>query len=81
MFSVLKKPKHQFEVTPLIEQCKNPLKPNCHQEEIVVYIQIGQEKLPLCCQCWTEMAESNVEWDEEGLKTEKETLHSNLSTS
>ncbi|MCL2134453.1 MAG: hypothetical protein FWH37_02700 [Candidatus Bathyarchaeota archaeon] len=54
--------------------------PNCRQEEIVVYIQIGQEKLPPCRQCWTEMAESTIEWDEEGLKTEKEKLPSHLST-
>jgi hypothetical protein len=50
---------------------QKPSKTKLHQEEIVVYIQIGQEKLPLCRQCWTEMAESNVEWDEEGLKTER----------
>jgi hypothetical protein len=53
------------------EPCKNPLNPNCPNEDIVVYIQIGQERYPICCQCWAELAESNAEWNETGLKTEE----------
>jgi len=56
----------------LMEQCKNPLKPKCPNDDIVAYIQIGQERLPLCHQCWIDMAESSVEWGEDGLKTEED---------
>ncbi|MDR0374094.1 MAG: hypothetical protein LBI79_11235 [Nitrososphaerota archaeon] len=56
------------------EQCKNPLNPKCQNEDIILYLQIGQERLAICRQCWTEIAESEAEWDETGLKTkEKQT--------
>jgi len=53
------------------EQCKNPLKPKCTNKEVGVYLQIGQGRLAICHQCWADIAESNVELDEEGLKTKE----------
>jgi hypothetical protein len=37
-----------------------------------MYLQIGQDRYAICHQCWADIAESDVEWDEEGLKTKKE---------
>jgi hypothetical protein len=56
----------------LNEQCCNPLK-KCNNKDIWVYIQAGSEKVSICQQCWQEISESNLEWGEEGLKSEKET--------
>ncbi|MDR1993165.1 MAG: hypothetical protein LBQ98_06710 [Nitrososphaerota archaeon] len=42
-----------------MEQCRNPLKPKCQNKDIAVYLQINQENLPLCQQCWTTLAESD----------------------
>ena len=33
-----------------------------------MYIQVGSERFPICRQCWNELAESDVEWGEDGLK-------------
>ena len=33
-----------------------------------MYIQVGADRLPICRQCWGELAVSDVEWGEEGLK-------------
>ncbi|MDR2719829.1 MAG: hypothetical protein LBC03_03380 [Nitrososphaerota archaeon] len=54
------------------EQCKNPLNPKCQNKDICMYLQIGQDRYAICHQCWADIAESDVEWDEEGLKTKKE---------
>ena len=51
-----------------LEVCHNPLKSECESSDIDVYIQVGVERLPICRQCWGELAESDVEWGEEGLK-------------
>jgi len=50
------------------EQCCNPIKPDCNNRDIVVYIQIASERLPVCRQCWENLAETNIEWGQEGLK-------------
>jgi hypothetical protein len=71
MFEILKKPKHHFEVVHLIEQCKNPIKPDCNNEDIVVYIQINQEKYPICQKCWNQLAETTIDWDKVCLKNGK----------
>jgi len=65
MFSVLKKQKTIFfDVTVLDEQCQNFLKPKCDCTNIVLYIQLGSEKLPICEKCWSELAELTVDWPE-----------------
>jgi len=51
-----------------MEQCKNPQKLECHNKDIIVYLQINQEKTPICQQCWFELADANIEWDENGLR-------------
>ena len=51
-----------------MEQCKNPLKPECHNENIMLYIQINQEKLPICQQCWNAIAETTYEWGEDTIE-------------
>jgi len=51
-----------------LEVCHNPLKSDCQSSDIVVYIQVGSERFPICRQCWSDLAESDVEWGEEGLK-------------
>lgn len=55
-----------------MEVCHNPLKPDCESNDIVVYIQVGSERFPICRQCWSELAESSVEWGEDGLKVAEE---------
>jgi len=55
-----------------VEVCHNPLKVDCESNDIVVYIQVGSEKLPICRSCWRELAESDLEWGEEGLKDAQE---------
>ena len=55
-----------------MEVCHNPLKSECESSDIVVYIQVGTERLPICRQCWGELAESDFEWGEEGLKITEE---------
>ncbi|MGD6805804.1 MAG: hypothetical protein ACQCN4_02465 [Candidatus Bathyarchaeia archaeon] len=55
-----------------MEVCHNPLKLNCQGTDIVVYIQVGSEKLPICRECWRELADSDVEWGEEGFNAIEE---------
>ncbi|MCL1969960.1 MAG: hypothetical protein FWF66_00590 [Candidatus Bathyarchaeota archaeon] len=52
----------------MMEQCKNPLKPGCPNKDIAVYLQITQEKLSICQQCWTILSETTEDWDKETLK-------------
>jgi len=38
-----------------------------------MYLQVGQDRYAICHQCWADIAESDIEWnEEEGLKTKKE---------
>ncbi|MDR0460882.1 MAG: hypothetical protein LBH62_05545 [Nitrososphaerota archaeon] len=55
----------------MMEQCKNPLKPQCNNEDIVVYLQIDQEKRPICQQCWNQLAETAIDWNPENLRDEE----------
>jgi hypothetical protein len=50
-----------FEVTTM-EHCKNPWKSSCKSGNIKLYIQFKGEKLPICKQCWSRMAEKELEW-------------------
>jgi hypothetical protein len=45
-----------------LEHCKNPWKNNCKSENIKLYILIKGEKIPICRQCWSGLAEKDVEW-------------------
>ncbi|MFB3890155.1 MAG: hypothetical protein ACE14S_11740 [Candidatus Bathyarchaeia archaeon] len=45
-----------------MEHCKNPWKNDCHSENITLYIVVKGEKLPICRQCWTSIADKEEEW-------------------
>jgi hypothetical protein len=45
-----------------MEQCKNPWKEACKSENIKLYIQVKGEKLPICQQCWSKIADQEEEW-------------------
>jgi hypothetical protein len=40
----------------LDECCRNFLKPDCSCIDIVLYIQLGSERLSICKNCWCELA-------------------------
>jgi hypothetical protein len=72
MFCVLKKQKTIFfDVAVLDEQCRNFLKPKCGCTDIVLYIQLDSERLPICTKCWSELTDLTIGWDEQGLKSEE----------
>jgi len=72
VFSVLKKQKTCFlDVAILDEQCRNFLKPKCGCTDIVLYIQLDSERLPICENCWPELAELTEDWVEYRLKSEE----------
>ena len=55
------------------EKCTNPWKEECANTDIEVYIiQKEENKLPICHECWTSIAESNHEW---GAMTDEEAQH------
>jgi hypothetical protein len=58
-------------VTTLDEQCQNFLKPKCGCTDIVLYIQLDSERLPICKNCWPELAELTEDWNEHKLKSEE----------
>lgn len=45
-----------------MEQCKNPWEKECRDEDIELYILFKGERLPICRQCWSKLAEKDVEW-------------------
>jgi len=45
-----------------LEHCKNPWNDNCKSENIKLYIVVKGEKLPICRQCWSSLAEKDMEW-------------------
>jgi hypothetical protein len=45
-----------------LEHCQNPWKDTCNSENIKLYIMVKGEKLPICRQCWTNLADKEVEW-------------------
>jgi len=45
-----------------MERCKNPLRKECRESDIAVYILFKGERLPICRQCWSRMADDDVEW-------------------
>ena len=46
-----------------VEVCRNPWKnPKCLATDIEVYIYYKKRKLPICKECWFEIADSDKEW-------------------
>lgn len=45
-----------------MEYCKNPWNKDCKNQNIEVYIMFEGEKHAICKNCWTEIAEKEVEW-------------------
>ncbi|HKZ87600.1 MAG TPA: hypothetical protein VJ066_00405 [Candidatus Bathyarchaeia archaeon] len=45
-----------------MEQCKNPWKNQCQSENIKLYIMFKGEKIPICKQCWTNIADIDADW-------------------
>jgi hypothetical protein len=42
-------------------------KAQCGCTDIVLYIQLGSERLPICKNCWFELAELTEDWNEHKL--------------
>jgi len=60
----------------LAEKCRSPLNPKCGRTDVVAYIMFRGAKLPVCSKCWAEIAESDIEWGEEGSsKRERRRAH------
>ena len=55
-----------------MEQCKNPLNPKCQNKDIALYVQINQEKIAICQQCWLDLSETTEDWNKETPKDEKQ---------
>ncbi len=45
-----------------MECCQNPWNKKCGNNDIEVYIFLKEERLPICRDCWKEIAEKNLEW-------------------
>jgi hypothetical protein len=45
-----------------MEHCKNPWKHVCVSEDIKLYIQVRGENLPICQQCWGQIADQDEVW-------------------
>jgi hypothetical protein len=45
-----------------LEHCQNPWEETCHSENITLYIMVNGAKLPICKQCWANIADKEVEW-------------------
>ena len=50
------------------EKCCSPLKPSCGREDIAVVIRVGDGMLPICRECWRNLARMDAEWGEDGFK-------------
>ncbi|MEM0314220.1 MAG: hypothetical protein QXY34_03605 [Candidatus Bathyarchaeia archaeon] len=48
------------------ESCRNPMKPECNNADIVLSIRIRNKLFPICRVCWQEIAEKDLEWGEWG---------------
>jgi hypothetical protein len=45
----------------IMEHCRNPWNKNCKSDDIVVYILVNGEKLPICRRCWSKIADKDWE--------------------
>jgi hypothetical protein len=48
---------------PMVERCRNPWNAECESTDIVLYIFFRGERLPICSECWSEIASANIEWE------------------
>ena len=48
-----------------LEHCRNPWNGRYRKTDIAVYIVYKGRKLPICRECWGELAEKPVEWGEQ----------------
>ena len=48
--------------TKTIESCKNPWKRKCENEDVAVYIYYRYRLLPICRDCWSTIADDDIEW-------------------
>jgi len=46
----------------LVENCKNPWNGECKNTDIEVYIYYKDKRLPICRDCWSTIAEDDIEW-------------------
>jgi hypothetical protein len=46
----------------LVENCKNPWNGKCENTDIAVYIYYRDRRLPICRDCWSHIAENDIEW-------------------
>ncbi|MBE0512137.1 hypothetical protein IBX38_03705 [Candidatus Bathyarchaeota archaeon] len=46
----------------LIEKCRNPWNGECKRTDIEVYIFYRGRRLPICRDCWSDIAEKDLEW-------------------
>jgi len=46
----------------LIEKCRNPWNGECESTDIEVYIYYKGRRLPICRDCWSDIAEKDLEW-------------------
>jgi len=47
---------------PEREVCMNPWNGVCRNTDIALYIYYGARRLPICRECWREIASDDVEW-------------------
>jgi len=52
----LKRPNRQ------VETCRNPWNGECRSPDIEVYIYYKGRRLPICRDCWSDIAEKDLEW-------------------
>jgi len=45
-----------------VENCKNPWNGECRSTEIEVYIYYKGKLHPICRNCWSDIAEKDIEW-------------------
>ena len=45
-----------------VETCMNPWNGHCQNSDIAVYIYYNGRILPICSECWIEIAQKNIEW-------------------
>ena len=46
----------------------NPIRTNCKNANITVYIEAGEEIFPICESCWLAITDDEIEWGKQGFK-------------
>lgn len=47
---------------PEMEICMNPSNGVCENADIVLYIGHDGQRLPICRECWSEIASNDIDW-------------------